>query len=98
MAEGRTISRRKSPPSMREAKWFSPHLADDLLVLLPADLLRAQGQTAARGCDQLARRANQQKLSSPLIKIFRFTRDPNQRHNSAHLIHQRGVGHVTNAR
>jgi len=34
----------------------------------------------------------------PTQKIFRFTRDPNHPHNSAHLIHPRGVGHVTNAR
>jgi hypothetical protein len=74
MAEGRTISRRKSPPSMREAKWFSPHLADDLLVLLPADLPEAQGQTAARGCDQLARRANQQKAVQPRAQKYSASR------------------------
>jgi hypothetical protein len=51
-----------------------PHPANDLSALLPADLPAAQGQSAARGCDPLARRANQQKpVQPPLQKYFCFS-------------------------
>jgi hypothetical protein len=40
------------------------------LPRLPADLPAAQAQVAARGCDPLARRANQQKPVQPLSKKY----------------------------
>ena len=54
---------------------FNP-LRNDLLALLPADLPAAQGQSAARGCDPLARRANQQKAVQPLHKKYSASAQP----------------------
>jgi hypothetical protein len=51
-----------------------PHPANDLSALLPADLPAAQGQSAARGCDPLARRANQQKPVQPRAQKYSASR------------------------
>jgi hypothetical protein len=61
--------------------------------------LAAQGRSGAWSMRPIGTTGKSAKICpAPSRKIFRFTRNPNQSHNSAHLIHQRGVGHVTNAR
>jgi hypothetical protein len=55
-------------------------------------------QVLPAACDQLARRANQQNLSIPFAKNIPLHAGAKSASYSAHLIHQRGVGHVTNAR
>ena len=74
-------------------------LANNFLALLPPDLPEAQEADCRSQVRPIGTTGKSVKTCpAPSRKIFRFTRNPNQRHNSEHLIHQRGVGHVTNAR